>query len=265
VPAGATSGPISVTTPGGTGASASSFTVTPAGDVALSNGVPYSDSMTATSTQVTWKYYYIDVPSGSMELTVLLDQMTADVDLYVRSAAKPDGGTYDCRPNFSGTTDETCSFASPDAGRWWIGVSNWDTGTIGYRVTATFTMTPGVGFYTVSPCRVLDSRDVYGWWWGMPLAAGEERLAPIGGTCGIPATAQAVSLNVTAVGATANGHVRIYPYGTARPQTSTVNFTVGQTRANNAIVLLGAGDITVFSGQQTGTVHVVIDVNGYFE
>ncbi len=40
----------------------------------------------------------------------------------------------------------------------------------------------------------------------------------------------------------------------------------GQTRANNAVVPLGAdGAIAVHVHQQSGTVHVVLDVSGYFE
>jgi len=40
----------------------------------------------------------------------------------------------------------------------------------------------------------------------------------------------------------------------------------GQTRANNAVVTLNAaGELAAFVGQATGTVHAVIDVNGYFE
>jgi hypothetical protein len=121
------------------------------------------------------------------------------------------------------------------------------------------------GFYTVTPCRALDSRDPAGPFAGRPVAAGEERLAAIAGRCGVPATAVAVAVNLTAVGATAMGHLRMFPAGTERPTTSTLNFRAG-TVANNAITMLGAqGAVALFSGQGSGTVHVVIDVVGYFE
>jgi hypothetical protein len=45
-----------------------------------------------------------------------------------------------------------------------------------------------------------------------------------------------------------------------------LNYSSGQTRANNAVVSLGAaGDIAVRCGQGSGTAHVVVDVNGYFQ
>jgi len=46
-----------------------------------------------------------------------------------------------------------------------------------------------------------------------------------------------------------------------------INYSAGQTRANNAIVTLGGatGSLVVFSGQAAGAVHVIVDVNGYFE
>ena len=126
---------------------------------------------------------------------------------------------------------------------------------------------PGADFYTVPPCRVLDSRLVAGPWAGAPLAGGQQRDLAIGAACGIPMTAQAVSINVTAVDATADGHLRLFPAGGPLPTSSVVNFRIGLTRANNAIVQLGsAAAITVYSGQAApGAVHVVVDVNGWFE
>jgi hypothetical protein len=51
---------------------------------------------------------------------------------------------------------------------------------------------------------------------------------------------------------------------TPLPLASTLNYSTGQTRANNAIVAFGpSGDITVRCA--SGTAHVVIDVNGYFQ
>lgn len=124
-----------------------------------------------------------------------------------------------------------------------------------------------VGFFTVFPCRLLDTRDLPPGPFGAPsLSAGEARSVSVLNRCGLPATAKALSLNVTVTEPLAPGYVTIFPGGTPVPPTSTVNYVPGQTRANNAIIPVGAaGDLTAFCGQMTGTVHVILDVNGYFE
>jgi uncharacterized repeat protein (TIGR01451 family) len=123
-----------------------------------------------------------------------------------------------------------------------------------------------LAFHTVSPCRVVDTRNVAGPGGGPSLAAGATRSFAIVGRCGIPATAWAVSLNVATTNATAAGNVRVYPGGTPVPPSSTLNYAPGQTRANSAAVSLGpAGDVAAFCGQATGTTDFILDVNGYFE
>jgi hypothetical protein len=121
-------------------------------------------------------------------------------------------------------------------------------------------------FYTVAPCRVVDTRGSPGPHGGPAIAAHSARTFTITGSCDVPAGARAASLNVTATEATGAGHLRLYPGGTAVPLSSTLNFAPGVNRANNAVVFLGAaGDLSVFSGQSSGSVHVVVDVTGYFQ
>ena len=121
-------------------------------------------------------------------------------------------------------------------------------------------------FYTVSPCRVADTRDP-GVTPGGPLLAGSEREFPVTDRCGIPESAQAVSFNFTVTAPSHGGHFTVYPPGNRVPLASTLNFRAAQTRANNAIVRIGTGgSIAIVSSQPAGgTAHVVVDVNGYFE
>jgi uncharacterized repeat protein (TIGR01451 family) len=124
----------------------------------------------------------------------------------------------------------------------------------------------GRDFFTIPPCRVLDSRDPSGPFGGQPLLARQERTITVTERCGVPAGARAVALNVIAASPTDDGHLRLYPGGTTRPEVSTVNFRAGVTRANNAVAPLGLqGDLAVYSGQASGSVHVIVDVSGYFE
>jgi len=75
-----------------------------------------------------------------------------------------------------------------------------------------------------------------------------------------------VSVNLTATGATAPGNLRLFPAGLAAPLVSTVNYVPGVTRANNAIVALaGNGAFAIRCSPASGTVHAVVDVNGYFQ
>jgi 6-phosphogluconolactonase (cycloisomerase 2 family) len=141
-------------------------------------------------------------------------------------------------------------------------------------------------YYTVTPCRVADTRNPAGPYGGPALSAGANRTFAIGGQCGIPSNAGAVAFNFTVTQPIGFGDVRIFPAGGALPLVSTLNWRPGQTRANNAVISLGAsGDIgvraessggggsslgrndrvTVRVDQASDTVHFIIDVNGYFQ
>ncbi len=119
---------------------------------------------------------------------------------------------------------------------------------------------PQGSFFTVSPCRLIDTRSGN----GPALVPGQERTFNSSGLCGIPAGAKALALNVTAIDGASDGHVVAYS-GTF-PSTATVNYVAGQTRANNAIIALEAdGTFKVVAIQPTGTLQLTVDVTGYFQ
>ena len=75
-----------------------------------------------------------------------------------------------------------------------------------------------------------------------------------------------MSLNLAVTQPATPGNLRLYPADQTVPSTSTLNYVAGQTRANNAIVGLSpSGALAVRCTQASGTAHIVLDVNGYFE
>ncbi len=121
-------------------------------------------------------------------------------------------------------------------------------------------------FFTLTPCRVVDTRNPPGPLGGPALAAGMERSFTIANKCGIPMSAKAVAVNIAVTGSTAAGHLRLHAGGTGVPLVSSISYSAAQTRANNAIMRLSTlGELAVFAGQASGTVHFILDVNGYFQ
>src|SRR5450631_4694110 len=119
-------------------------------------------------------------------------------------------------------------------------------------------------FFSVTPCRLVDTRGPVGVTGGPALTGGGTRSFPVtGGTCGVPTTAAAAVLNVVVVAPTGGGHVRIWPFGTTMPLVSTINFDPNEPAiANGAIVPLGSDpsfQISTFLGTGVGTsAHLVI-------
>jgi len=106
-------------------------------------------------------------------------------------------------------------------------------------------------FVPVSPQRVYDSR------------ATNEALHP-GGVIEVPFStieADAVAINVTAVDTLRPGYVSVFPAGTLRPDTSTLNARWRLPTANLAIVPLGERGLAFYSN--TGT-RLVVDLAGWF-
>jgi hypothetical protein len=119
-------------------------------------------------------------------------------------------------------------------------------------------------FFTLGPCRVIDTRNPDGPLAGPALVGGSARTFTIANQCGIPGDAAAVSVNVTITNPSAEGHLTFYPTGVSPPPVSTINYRPGQTRSNNAILTVGpAGNFDV-SCAGVGTVDFILDVTGYF-
>jgi uncharacterized protein (DUF1501 family) len=118
------------------------------------------------------------------------------------------------------------------------------------------------GFVPTAPLRVFDTRDGTGgrqW----PLVDRETWNFPLAGRHGIPADAVAVAINLTAVDATAQTYLTVFPAGEARPASSHLNPTPGGAVPNLVLARVGRkGAINVYN--HAGMVHVVGDVVGYF-
>src|SRR5215210_7799076 len=114
---------------------------------------------------------------------------------------------------------------------------------------------------TIAPCRVFDSRLPAD---APPLSGNVPRTIQVTGVCGVPASAQAVAVNLTVVKPTGGGYLIVY--GVSEPSTSNLNFSPGVTTANNAIVELAAnGTITAKASEASGTFDLIVDVSGYFQ
>lgn len=140
----------------------------------------------------------------------------------------------------AGVDSEICIYVSADA---WVIIDS-----IGAVAPANFRASNADG----SADRVFNTRNT------TPFGSDEERCFATEGAEG-----EAVVLNATAVAASANGYLNVYPSdATADPAAnSSVNYRPGANVANGLVVPVGAdGDVCIYSSLST---DVIIDVAGY--
>jgi hypothetical protein len=90
----------------------------------------------------------------------------------------------------------------------------------------------------------------------------------IGGRCSLPLGARSLSVNQTVTGPTAAGELLLYRADLSpAPTASSLSFRAGITRANDGILELAHDASGTFkvSNSSPGTVHLILDVNGYFQ
>lgn len=187
---------------------------------------------------------------------------------FVAGATVTIGGVAATGVNVINATTITATTGAHATGTVSIAVTNPDTQS-GSLTNGYFYSPPSTAsnFYTVTPCRVVDTRNANGPQGGPVLAASAIRTFPVAGVCGIPASAKAISGNITIVTPAAFGSLSTFPGNGIPVGTSAINFSPGQVRANNAVLLLatnGSGSIGVQNGS-VGATHFLLDVNGYFQ
>ncbi|WP_369228005.1 hypothetical protein AB5J52_47930 [Streptomyces sp. R39] len=123
----------------------------------------------------------------------------------------------------------------------------------------------GGDFFPVAPAaKIVDTRSSL----GVSAALGATSTASfqVLGQGGVPASGvSAVSLDITAANATSSGsYLQMWPDGTTRPYPgSVINFSSSADTSNSAIIAVGSdGKVDVYNS--SGTVDVIVSVNGYF-
>jgi hypothetical protein len=190
------------------------------------------------------------------------------------------------------TTSAGCNWSATNNAPGWIHIDSGSTGSgagsVAFEMDANGNPDPRVGtltiagqtftvtqagtampapealrFVPITPCRVADTRDPNGPFGGPELADQTSRDFVIPNSkCGIPATAQAYSLNVSVVPDGLLGYLTVYPSGQPQPFVATLTSIDGRVKGNAAIVPAGTnGAISVYAMNKT---HVVLDINGYF-
>ena len=91
--------------------------------------------------------------------------------------------------------------------------------------------------------------------------AGTTLELQVTGRGGVPADADAVMLNVTAVFPVAAGFLTVYPCGTTLPKASNVNYGPGDVAPNAVLAKIGTGGkVCIYTLAAT---DIIVDVNGY--
>ena len=124
----------------------------------------------------------------------------------------------------------------------------------------------GLAFVPIPGCRAVDTRGPAAPNGGPALGPNEVRTFVMTGTCGIPANALGLAVNLTVVNPAAIGFAVLYAGDAATPPTSDLAFIPGRTRAGFALTALasdGSGTVAL-ANASSGPAHYLIDVLGYF-
>lgn len=113
-------------------------------------------------------------------------------------------------------------------------------------------------FAPIAPTRMLDTRKTN------PVRGDTAVSFRVGGVSGIPADAAAVVFNLTVTEPKSFGFITAYASGSARPNTSNLNFDSGRTIPNSVTVPVGKDGMVTLFNRSSGSTQLIADASGYF-
>jgi hypothetical protein len=129
-------------------------------------------------------------------------------------------------------------------------------------VTGVYDFQYGVPATSVTPRRLLDTRNAIGVPTTTQLNEGGVMTLQVAGRGGVPIGIDAVTMNVTAVAPLADGFVTVWPCDRPQPNASNLNFAPGRTVPNLVTVAVSAtGTVCMYS---YATTHLLADVAAWY-
>jgi hypothetical protein len=237
--------------------------------VGTSNVTGINVQMTATAppppnVTVTLLSSSIVAPVGSIVVLVALaSQDVAPTNYWI--VIRDSSGTILAVCGYSPTCTATVWSGAPASLRYYAAISQND-GSQPHSASSWGTvMWPGATYHALTPARILDSRDHTG---GLGIFSSHVAQSfTVTGHGGVPVGATAVTGNLTVTQQTSGGFLYIGPVAANNPTSSTLNFPVGDDRANAVTVALGTGgtlSVTYAAATLGPTAQVIFDVTGYF-
>jgi len=166
-------------------------------------------------------------------------------------------------PGFTSQVDPNLDHPASDGDVYYrsmVAIASLSTDSVGQSKTYAATT-----YFPLTPARILDTRNANGL--SGPLGSHAARSFQVTGRGGVPANATAVTGNLTVTAQTGRGYVYLGPDPVSSPASSTLNFPVGDDRANGVTVALGDGGIlgiTYVCASAGTSAHAIFDVTGYF-
>ncbi len=206
----------------------------------------------------------------SFSISVARTFFTLPIDLSVTGLPAGATGTFDIAPASGMTSTLTIDTSRigpmTPAGNYPLTITG-VSGGLTRMASATLVVNPisGATYHPLDPSRLLDTRIGVGL--SGTFSSGHARTFQVTGRGGVPGDATAVTGNLTVTGQTAGGYLFLGPVATNSPTSSTLNFPVGDNRANGLTVALGAGgtlSATYITGTSGKQAQVIFDVTGYF-
>ncbi len=209
------------------------------------------------------------IPSGAIavtgNLTVTGQTQAGFVALTTSAQSHPATSTLNFPLGDSRANGVTVALASGHLWATYVGSSLSATTNLLFDVTGYFTPDlKGATYHTLAPTRVLDTRSGTGL--SGRFVSNVPRSFAVAGAGGIPSGAIAVTGNLTVTGQTRAGFVALTTSAQSHPATSTLNFPLGDSRANGVTVALASGHLwaTYVGSSLSATTNLLFDVTGYF-
>jgi hypothetical protein len=218
------------------------------------------------------------VPSDPSDVTaVVLNVTVVNATAGSFLTVYPDGGTRSTTSNLDFAAGQTAANmvitqVSSATGAVDIYNKNGNTDILVDLTGYYTTVTSGTGtlstFDTVTPTRVLDTRNGTGETGGVAAPLGTDSAIAVtvaGNGDGVPSSGvTSVVINLTVANPTADSFLTVYPVGDTRPSTSNLDFSANETIANLVVVPLDGNGTKVDIYNRNGATDVVADVFGYY-